>query len=140
MQTIVIAYDDTEASRRALDRAADLARAFESRVVVVSVAAAIGTGPPGAGPLIALDSPGKVDDDLRTAEARLQERGLEADYVPGVGSPSDAILRIADDERADLIVLGTRDVGLVQRLLGQSVSAGVVNRSEADVLVVHAKV
>ena len=140
MKTIVIAYDDTDASRRALDRAADLARAFESRMVVVSVAAAIGTGPPGAGPLVPLDSPGRVDDDLRTAQARLRERGLDADYVPGVGSPIDAILRIADDERADLIVVGTRDLGLVRRLVGQSVSGGVVNRSEADVLVVRANV
>lgn len=138
MKTIVIAYDDTDASRRALDRAADLARAFESRLVVVSVAAAVGAGPPGAGPLIPLDSPGRADDALRSAEARLQERELDADYVPGVGSAIDAILRIADDEQADLIVVGTRDAGLIQRLLGQSVSGGVVNRSEADVLVVRA--
>lgn len=138
MKTIVIAYDDTDASRRALDRAADLARAFESRVVVVSVVAAVGTGPPGAGPLLALDSPARAADDMSAAKARLQERGIEADYVPGVGTAVDAILRIADDERADLIVLGTRDVGLVQRLMGRSVSGAVVSRAEADVLVVRA--
>jgi nucleotide-binding universal stress UspA family protein len=138
MKTIVIAYDDTKASRRALDRAAGLARAFKSRVVVVSVAATVGTGPPGAGPLLARESPARVDDDLRTAEARLQEHGIEADYVPAVGTPVDAILRIADHEGAELIVVGTRDVGLVQRLLGQSVSGGVLNGAQADVLVVRA--
>jgi nucleotide-binding universal stress UspA family protein len=138
MRNIVIGYDDTNASRRALDRAADLARLFESRVVVVSVAAAVGTGPPGAGPLLARESPVRVDDDLRTAQARLQEHGIDADYVPAVGSPVDAILRVADDERADLIVVGTRDVGLLQRLLGRSVSGGVVYGSQADVLVVRA--
>ena len=38
MKTILVAYDDTEPSRRALERAATLAQAYESRVLITSIA------------------------------------------------------------------------------------------------------
>jgi nucleotide-binding universal stress UspA family protein len=65
------------------------------------------------------------------------ERGVEADYVTGVGDPARTIAMVADERHAHLIVLGTREPGLVDRVLRQSVSGSVARRARCDVLIVH---
>jgi len=44
---------------------------------------------------------------------------------------------VAEASDADLIVVGTREPGLIQRLLGQSVSEAVQRQARCDVLIVH---
>jgi hypothetical protein len=39
-----------------------------------------------------------------------------------MGNPATAIARLAEERGADLVVVGTRELGALQRLLGQSVS------------------
>ena len=46
-------------------------------------------------------------------------------------------MEAAQQHGADLIVLGTRELSLVQRLLGNSVSNAVANKARCDVLIVH---
>ena len=52
------------------------------------------------------------------------------------GHPSEIILRLAETERADLIVLGRRGISGIERFLLGGVSSAVVNHSKCDVLIV----
>jgi nucleotide-binding universal stress UspA family protein len=54
-----------------------------------------------------------------------------------MGNPATAIARLAEERGADLVVVGTRELGALQRLLGQSVSQAVLRRVRCDLLIVH---
>ncbi|MEX2613236.1 MAG: universal stress protein [Gaiellaceae bacterium] len=137
MKTIVLGYDDTVPAKHALERTAELARAFEANVVVVSVAPVLVPAPHGIGPIDPTDPPELHREELEHAKTLLGERGIEAEYQVALGDPAEMILDLAEARGADMIVVGSREVGLVQRLLGQSVSGAVQRRAHCDVLIVH---
>jgi nucleotide-binding universal stress UspA family protein len=137
MKTIVIGYDDTEPAKRALERAAELAKVFGASLVVTSVAPVMAASARGGGPIDPTDPPELHKQELAHAQAFLAEQGLEAKLQPAHGDPADTIVDVAEQEGADLIVVGTREPGMLERLLGTSVSAGVSRRAHCDVLIVH---
>jgi nucleotide-binding universal stress UspA family protein len=53
------------------------------------------------------------------------------------GDPASMILKIADQEKPDLLVMGSRGLGGIQRLLTGSVSQKVCNSAECTVVVVR---
>ncbi len=149
MKTILVGYDGTRSSERALARAAELAQAFSSRIVVVSVSAhepvtATG-GAFGLMPFVYIEA----DRIARTDEAVWQQhRGrveelfsrirVPVEFAGVTGPAAEQICEVAEAHDVDLIVVGTREPGFLERLLGGgSVSQGVVRRAHRDVLVVH---
>ncbi len=138
MKTILVAYDDTEPSRRALDRAASLAEAFGSQVLVTSIAP-LHYSTPRLTLTVKERGEGLAarEEDMQQAQAILQERGIAADALVARGDPASAIARLAEENAVDLVVVGTRELGSLQRLLGQSVSQAVSRRVRCDVLIVH---
>ena len=139
MKTIVVGYDETEGAKRALARAAELATAFDAKVIVTSVAHALvgATAARGLGPFDPVDPPELHREELRHAAAFLSERGLHAEYDVALGDPAEKILELAESRDADLIVVGTREAGLLERLIDPSVSGAVQRKAHCDVLVVH---
>ena len=139
MKTIVVGYDETEGAKRALARAAELATVFGAKVVVTSVAQALvgAAAARGVGPVDPVDPPELHREELRHAAAFLSERGLHAEYDVALGDPATKILELAESRDADLIVVGTREAGLLERLIEPSVSGEVQRKAHCDVLVVH---
>ena len=127
VQTIVVAYDDPES--RTLTRAADLAQSLNADLVVTNVAPADRESQEG----VAEYSRGRLDQ----ARAYLGERGLEAELVPSTGEPAEAIVALAKERDADLIVVGMRKKGFFERLVEGSVAQDIMRSATCDVLAVH---
>lgn len=139
MKTIVVGYDESEAAKRALARAAELAQTYDAKLVVTSVARTL-TGAlsaRGLDPVDPVDDPAVHRAELDQAAAFLSERGLTAEYDITLGDPATEIVDLAEKRGADLIVVGTREPNLISRLLGLSVSESVQRRAHCDVLIVH---
>ena len=137
MKKIVVGYDDTDGAKRALERAAELAKAFGSELIVTSVVPTSVSIGRSAGPIDPTDPPAKHAEELARAKAYLDGEGLSAELAPAIGDPADAIAELAQERGADLIVVGTREPNVLQRLLGQSVSEAVSHKAHTDVMIVH---
>jgi len=136
MKTIVVGYDETEAAQRALARAADLADAFGSKVIVTSVAPVL-VGSREMGAIDPANPPELHREELTHAKEFLSGRGIEGQYEMTVGDPATAIVTLADNVGADLIIVGTRHPSLISTLLGLSVSGAVKRKAHCDVLTVQ---
>lgn len=124
---IVLAYNDTEASNRALERAAALCKLYEARLVVTSITPFV-VGP---------DPDMSPGPELQRADGLLRELGIEAELVEAIGEIASAVVEVAETHDAGLIVIGTREPSQVERMLGHSVSEQVQRMAHCDVLIVH---
>jgi nucleotide-binding universal stress UspA family protein len=96
--------------------------------------------------LVSTRAPGAIDPtdppeqhvaELAHAAERLRGRTVDAEYQAAVGEPAETIVQLAEERHADMIVVGTREPGVLDRLLGQSVSQSVSRHAHCDVLIVH---
>ena len=109
MRSILVAYDGSESSERALERTAELAREGAT-VAVVSVAAALhpmgGRSSGGVDP----EELANRSQELDQAKSTLSERGIDARTIEVVGDPPTAIRDAATEVAADVIVVGNSRV------------------------------
>jgi nucleotide-binding universal stress UspA family protein len=139
IRTILHPTDFSPCADLALRFAGSLARDLGARLVVLHV---------GQPPLYALESP--IPATPLPVEWRREEleQQLRQRTVPDLGSGpeyrleyadrvSDEILRVADETRCDLIVLGTHGRTGLSRLLVGSVAEHVMRRASCPVLTVR---
>ncbi len=106
--TIICAVDESEGASAAIKVSKELARRFETRMLLVSI----------AGDSAALDD---SDEVLRIEIA--------------AGDPAEAVARIADEEAADLIVVGAR-FGLFGRPVQSPLATELAATARCPVVVV----
>lgn len=135
-RTILLGYDGTPASERALERVAELAQGT-AQVTVISVAASMYHTYPSYG-ITALTEEDEHKRLLSRAKRRLARRGIKPTTLQPVGDPGREILEAAQRSGADLIVVGGHDKGLLGRLLWlEATDTEVVRKAPCDVLVVR---
>jgi nucleotide-binding universal stress UspA family protein len=140
--TIVAAVDFSDISGDVLDTAREMARHHNARLHVVhavgdpfySMYAVETTG---------LDLPDVLRQWTEAAEKLLADLLEKHPIEPGLlttailpGSPAHAIVKYADEQEADLIVVGSHGRGTVSRLLLGSVAERVLHLARRSVLVV----
>jgi nucleotide-binding universal stress UspA family protein len=131
MKKILVAYDGGEPAHRALELAADLAQRFEAKVGVVSVIPIR----PSRVPANPWDDRAVHTTELAEAKAILAKHGIEPVLYEPAGDPAVTIEKIADEGGYDMVVVGSRGLGLLSRALQGSVSEHVVTHSTATVVV-----
>lgn len=130
---ILVAYDGSEASQRAVDRVIRFMK--DAEVALVTVARPIYRDPPYTG----YADPKDEDEQrqvLYAARDVLASAGIAASGYAPVGDPADEILATARAFEPELIVMGARSLGTVGRLMLGSVSTKVMHDSDCDVLIV----
>ena len=133
-KTILCPTDFSPPSIEALVQAASLARRFGGRLIIVHVE----KPPPFYDDLPPVEEQLRYRDELLAClhEVAVPERDVPFDHKLLVGDPAAAIVRLAKEEKVDLIVMGTHGrSGLSRALLG-SVAEAVVRRAPCPVLMV----
>ena len=137
---ILAAIDDSSGGRRALEWAAFLGRHLDARVVAFHALEPV--MPPVE--LLGVMPIGEIQEDLRLETERwlrqaareVASRGEIAECRIAVGTPIHEILQVLDQERPDLVVIGSRGApAAVGGILG-GVAHAVLRRAKRAVLVV----
>ncbi len=133
-EKILVAYDGSEPSRRALDVLRQIAtQTPQCEVVLVHVLRLFSSGAAAAGiDSVLADDASAILDELDAIAASLPCKA-ETKLLKGT-SPADLIVHCAEEEQCSLIIMGSRGQGGVKGYLG-SVSYAVTKNSPITVLI-----
>ncbi|HOW15696.1 universal stress protein [Methanosarcina sp.] len=139
-QKILIATDGSEASERAADFGIDTLKFEGAKVYAVYV---IDTGSYGSVPVDKKKFK-KIEQLEETGhkatsyvEKKAKAAGMEVESVVLQGNPAEEIVDFAEEERVDMIVVGSLGKSGIKRFMLGSVSEKVVRRAKIPVLVVR---
>ena len=136
ISTVAVGTDGSGTDDQAVKEAAEIARRFDAKLVLLSVFADSAPAAAQTGDIElqwAVSSQARVRSILEQLEAELSATGIDCETRVDDGDPADVLVRLASECGADLLVIGNR--GMHRRVLG-SVPNSVTHKAECSVLVV----
>jgi nucleotide-binding universal stress UspA family protein len=143
-KSIVVGTDGSDTATQAVRQAVDLAGAVGAKLELVSAYA------PVSGQRLreerretpedlqwAINPREDVNQTLEAAAAVAREAGVEVDLYPRQGDPADAILDVAEEQEADLIIVGNKGMTGAKRFLLGSVPNKVSHHAPCSVLIIR---
>lgn len=147
---ILVPHDGTEMSDKALDRALGFAKAFGSEIIIVHIVDSKFVPP---SPILGFISEKTTLENAKTqliriiksgAEIMLKDRiqkakgaGVSAKFLLGVGSPAEEIVSIANAEKVEMIVIGSRQLKGDKMITMGSVARRVSETASCPVMIVR---
>lgn len=138
---IVVGIDGSEASQHAAKTAVEMARAADATVHLVTVVrppegwwGIVGSPPTPAALTEALEEAQRDILDKMVAELDLE--GVRHETVEDMGDPGRVLVAYCEEQDADVLVVGRRGAGFIERLVIGSVANRVVNDAPCPVLVI----
>jgi len=142
--SIVVGTDGSETATQAVRQAIELARALEGRVELVSAYEPVSNQrlreeaqqiPQDAQWMV--NPREDVEATLRDAARLAEDAGVQVGTYARQGDPADAILDVAEEQRADLIVVGNKGMTGAKRFLLGSVPNKVSHHAPCSVLIIR---
>jgi nucleotide-binding universal stress UspA family protein len=143
-QAIVVGTDGSDTAGEAVRQATELARIVGARVHVVSAYEPVGSArlreerrrvPEDMQWLV--NPREDVERALEEAATSLRELGVEVSTYARQGDPADAILDVAEEQKADLIVVGNKGMSGAKRFLLGSVPNKVSHHAPCTVMIIR---
>jgi nucleotide-binding universal stress UspA family protein len=133
ISTVAVGTDGSETAREAVDQAAEFARRFDAKLVLLS-AFKDGPPPPDADEAQWSYSPAaQLRGLLSRTENEMNEQGIPCTTAVDEGDAAEVLVRLAGECGADMLVIGNK--GMQRRVLG-SVPNSVTHKAGCSVLVV----
>jgi nucleotide-binding universal stress UspA family protein len=141
---IVVGTDGSETAAEAVRQAVDLAKLAAARLSIVSAFAPVSKrrveGELRGAPADVQHEFGPREDVnlvLDTAAADARKEGIEVQTHPVEGDPVEAILNVAEETKADLIVVGNKGMTGARRFVLGSVPNNISHHAPCSVIIVH---
>jgi nucleotide-binding universal stress UspA family protein len=142
-EKILVSLDGSDLSEQILPYALEQAKRFRSRVVFIRVVTDLPIYSSPGDPRVVVEQLDRIPRAKREAESYLYsvakpfwDAGLEAECVAVQGSPEETIVRYAEENGVNLIMLATHGAGGLGRALVGSVADHVLRQSRMPVLAV----
>ena len=142
--SMVVGTDGSETAKEAVRQATDLAGRLRAKVHLVSAYEPVSESrlreerEQTPGDLQWMVSPREdVSTTLEEAAVVLRELGVEVETHAREGDPADAILDVAEEQRADLIVVGNKGMTGAKRFLLGSVPNKVSHHAPCSVMIIR---
>jgi nucleotide-binding universal stress UspA family protein len=143
-KSIVVGTDGSETATKAVRQAVELAKSIGARVQLVSAYEPVPAQRLSEERREAPDdvqwaiSPREdVDARLEDAAAIAREHAVDVEVYSRQGDPADAILDVAEEQQADLIIVGNKGMTGARRFLLGSVPNKISHHAPCSVLIIR---